>query len=118
MTAQATGQMPSMFDYDEEYLALTNRVELDPVSLSFSGKSLKPSKPRAPANQLPLFGAFRDSTPDAFGRRVIERKLGAPLNGLAEAQYLLNAGPHRAGALDFRFEATTEPYEVDESVRP
>ncbi|CAL8474858.1 type II toxin-antitoxin system HipA family toxin [Caballeronia sp. S22] len=115
MIEQAIGGVSSTFEYDEEYLALSNRIELDPVSLSFADHYLTPSKPGAPANHLPLFGAFRDSTPDAFGRRVIERRLGAPLNSLAEAQYLLYAGPHRAGAFDFRLEALTEPYEVDES---
>jgi serine/threonine-protein kinase HipA len=49
-----------------------------------------------------LFGALRDATPDAWGRRVIENKLRAPPNSLPESVYLDHAGPHRAGALDVR----------------
>ncbi|SAK49307.1 HipA domain-containing protein [Caballeronia pedi] len=109
ITEEPDGRVSSTFEYDERYLAKSNRVELDPVSLSLAEKPITPSKVRAPKNDLPLFGAFRDATPDAFGRRVIERKLGAPLNGLPEAQYLLNAGPHRVGALDFRLESGTGP---------
>ncbi len=40
--------------------------------------------------------------PDAWGRRVIENILNAPLNGLSESEYLLHSGHDRAGALDFR----------------
>ncbi|WP_321791875.1 type II toxin-antitoxin system HipA family toxin [Caballeronia sp. J97] len=117
ITEEPDGRVSSTFEYDERYLAESNRVELDPVSLSLAEKPITPSKVRAPKNDLPLFGAFRDATPDAFGRRVIERKLGTPLNGLPEAQYLLNAGPHRVGALDFRLGSDTGPSsQVDDSV--
>ncbi|MEZ2354755.1 type II toxin-antitoxin system HipA family toxin [Caballeronia sp. RCC_10] len=108
MAEETDGHVSSTFEYDEGYNALPNRVGLDPVSLSFPEQLLTPGELRVPKNHLPLFGAFRDATPDAFGRRVIQRKLGAPLNGLKEAEYLLHAGPHRAGALDFRLESSTE----------
>ncbi|WP_198399335.1 type II toxin-antitoxin system HipA family toxin [Caballeronia calidae] len=117
MTEQTDGRVSSTFEYEESYLAHSNRVELDPVSLSLAEKPITPSKQRIPKDALSLFGAFRDATPDAFGRRVIERKLGAPLNGLLEAQYLMNGGPHRVGALDFRLESSIGPSsQIDDSV--
>jgi serine/threonine-protein kinase HipA len=61
-----------------------------------------------PVNGLAMFGAMRDATPDAWGRRVIENRLKAPPNGLSESVYLDHAGPHRAGALDVR-ESPTSP---------
>ncbi|VXC77800.1 conserved hypothetical protein [Burkholderia sp. 8Y] len=116
MTERADGHMSSTFEYDGEYLALQNRVELDPVSLPPQQTSLSRSSIQLPINVAPLFGAFRDSTPDAFGRRVIERKLSVALNGLREADYLLHAGPHRVGALDFRLDSGTDaPAHVDDS---
>jgi serine/threonine-protein kinase HipA len=49
-----------------------------------------------------LFGGIRDAAPDAWGRRVIESRLNQPANSLPESTYLLEAGHHRAGALDIR----------------
>lgn len=49
-----------------------------------------------------LFGAIRDAAPDSWGRRVIESRLKKPANSLPESTYLLEAGHHRAGALDVR----------------
>ncbi|GJH18125.1 type II toxin-antitoxin system HipA family toxin [Caballeronia novacaledonica] len=116
ISEKADGQESSTFEYDEGYLALESRVELDPVSLSLRAEHRVRSGLRLPKNALPLFGAFRDASPDAFGRRVIESRLCAQLNGLPEAQYLLNAGPHRIGALDFRLESSTKlSPQIDES---
>lgn len=56
-----------------------------------------------------LFGAIRDATPDAWGRRVIESRLKAPANSLPESVYLIEAGHHRAGALDIRKTITDLP---------
>ncbi|SAL55019.1 putative protein related to capsule biosynthesis enzyme-like protein [Caballeronia peredens] len=116
ISEKADGQVSSTFEYDEGYLALESRVELDPVSLSLRAEHRVRSGLRLPKNALPLFGAFRDASPDAFGRRVIESRLCAQLNGLPEARYLLNAGPHRVGALDFRLESSTKlSAQIDES---
>lgn len=90
----------SRFAYGRRYLERPNAVPVDPVSLPLAqgrgGAQL------LPAGGLPLFGALRDATPDAWGRRVIENRLRAPPNGLPESAYLDHAGPHRAGALDVR----------------
>jgi len=90
----------SRFAYGRRYLERPNAVPIDPVSLPLAqgrgGAEL------LPASGLALFGALRDATPDAWGRRVIENRLRAPPNGLPESAYLDHAGPHRAGALDVR----------------
>ncbi|QHG88699.1 type II toxin-antitoxin system HipA family toxin [Xanthomonas sp. NCPPB 1638] len=73
-------------------------IAVDPVSLPLADAA----GDQVPINGLPLFGALRDATPDDWGRRVIENRLGVPANGLPESQYLLLAGSNRVGALDVR----------------
>lgn len=96
------------FRYGTRYLERRNAVEIDPVSLSIQDRMATQGRDLYPANGLPLFGGIRDAAPDAWGRRVIENKLKVPLNSLPESQYLLHAGPGRAGALDIRA-ALTDP---------
>lgn len=99
----------SVFQYGRRYLARRQPAALpvDPVSLPLEAG-------RGDAELLPtgghaLFGALRDATPDAWGRRVIENRLRAPPNGLPESTYLDHAGPHRAGALDLRVAPDSPP---------
>ena len=87
----------SRFAYGQRYVQRRNAQALDPVSLP-----LGVAGELAPVNQLALFGAFRDATPDYWGRRVIESRLRAPADSLPESTYLDLAGPNRSGALDFR----------------
>jgi serine/threonine-protein kinase HipA len=88
-------------------VARANAVPVDPISLALvPGKN---DEERVPAGGLALFGALRDATPDAWGRRVIENRLSAPPNGLPESVYLDQAGPHRAGALDVRASPASPP---------
>ena len=92
----------SSFVYGTRYLQRTNRIEIDPVGLGFMRGQEVSGVRLFPPNELTLFGGLRDAAPDAWGRRVIENRLGAPANGLQESQYLLQAGANRAGALDIR----------------
>ena len=46
-----------------------------------------------------IFGALRDASPDAWGRRIIEKRLGRA--DLTELDYLLHSPEDRAGALSF-----------------
>ncbi|QSQ28433.1 type II toxin-antitoxin system HipA family toxin [Pyxidicoccus parkwayensis] len=46
-----------------------------------------------------IFGSLRDSSPDAWGRSVIERQLGR--GDLSEIDFLLHSPEDRAGALSF-----------------
>jgi serine/threonine-protein kinase HipA len=92
----------SSFVYGTRYLKRANRIEIDPVGLGFLRGQEVAGVRLFPPNELTLFGGIRDAAPDAWGRRVIENRLGAPANGLPESQYLLRAGANRAGALDIR----------------
>lgn len=107
MIEQGLQVQASRYAYGRRYLQRANAVPVDPVALSLAqgrgGAELVPSA------GLALFGALRDATPDAWGRRVIENRLRAPPNGLPESTYLDHAGPHRAGALDIRSTPTASP---------
>ena len=97
----------SRFAYGRRYVARANAVPVDPVSLDLA--SATNDGECVPIAGLALFGALRDATPDAWGRRVIENRLRAPPNGLPESVYLDHAGPHRAGALDVRESPSSPP---------
>lgn len=99
MTEQGVDVVASRFAYGRRYLERGNAIAVDPVSLPLARAD---EGTLVPAEGLALFGALRDATPDAWGRRVIENRLHAPPNGLSESVYLDQAGPHRAGALDVR----------------
>lgn len=105
MIEQGLQVQASIFAYGRRYVARANALPVDPVSLALDASS---DGERVPVAGLAMFGALRDATPDAWGRRVIENRLRAPPNGLPESVYLDHAGPHRAGALDVR-ESPTSP---------
>jgi len=96
----------SHFQYGINYLNAKDSVEVDPVSLAFGtdgdNKANLRGNKNVPALGLLVFGAVRDAAPDAWGRRVIESRLNAPLNGLPESTYVRHVGGERIGALDFR----------------
>lgn len=98
---QGSKTLASRFVYGRGYLQRTNRLSVDPVSLSLSAGAPTDGWLQ-PINGLPLFGALRDATPDLWGRKVIENRLHAPPDSLPESVYLLHAGPNRMGALDVR----------------
>ena len=97
--------LASRFAYGRRYLRRPQALPVDPFSLPLDKGDAETE--RAPENGLALFGALRDVTPDAWGRRVIENRLRAPPNSLPESVYLEHAGPHRAGALDVRASPTS-----------
>lgn len=92
----------SEFAYGTRYLARPNALEVDPLSLSLEDPGSLRNVVLSPQTGLVSFGGIRDAAPDAWGRRVIEAKLKAPANSLAESTYLLEAGSNRVGALDVR----------------
>ncbi|MFM0140398.1 type II toxin-antitoxin system HipA family toxin [Caballeronia grimmiae] len=98
----------SSFRYDARYIDSPGAFALDPVSLSFERKNASSGKLVRPTYRSSQFGAIRDASPDAWGRRVIEAKMGAPANGLPESVYLLHAGSVRVGALDARSSAANQ----------
>lgn len=107
MIEQGLQVQASTFAYGRRYVARANALPVDPIALALApGRN---DEERVPAGGLAMFGALRDATPDAWGRRVIENRLRAPPNGLPESVYLDHAGPHRAGALDVRESPTSLP---------
>lgn len=99
--------LTSRFQYGHRYRERAQALDVDPVSLPLAGESVIA---REPVNGLPLFGAIRDAAPDAWGRRVIENRLGRA-GPLAEMDYLDHAGSDRAGALDVRSQRDSPPRE-------
>ena len=81
------------FVYGRSYRERADAVELDPVELRFSGEVYETARLQG------FFGAIRDSMPDFWGRRVIERNAG--FTELAEFDYLMQGPDDRAGALGF-----------------
>ena len=81
------------FVYGRTYRERADAVELDPVELRLSGQVYETARMEG------FFGAVRDSMPDFWGRRVIERNAG--FTELAEFDYLLQGPDDRAGALGF-----------------
>jgi serine/threonine-protein kinase HipA len=87
------GRPHGEFVYGKSYLARREAVEFDPFELPLR----KPSF--ATVRLGGLFGALRDASPDSWGRRVIDKGLGAPAAN--EVSYLLHSPDDRAGALGF-----------------
>jgi serine/threonine-protein kinase HipA len=81
------------FLYGKSYLARADAVEIDPVELTLSAQTFETGRLEG------VFGALRDSGPDYWGRRVIEKHAGKPQ--LGELDYLLESPDDRAGALGF-----------------
>jgi serine/threonine-protein kinase HipA len=87
------GDAVGQFVYGRSYLSRNDRVEFDPVELKLRVPPFRTTKLRG------NFGALRDSSPDAWGRKLIEKRLGNVEP--TEIQYLLNSPDDRAGALGF-----------------
>ena len=90
------GEVRGEFVYGRRYMARPDAVEIDPVELAGLAER-RYTTVRAGG----LFGALRDACPDAWGRRVIEKRLGSPGVGMADLDYMLNSPDDRAGALGF-----------------
>jgi serine/threonine-protein kinase HipA len=109
LTEDGTKLLASTFAYGLRYLERPGALEVDPVSLGIRDKDMVRGKALFPPNNLPSFGGIRDAAPDAWGRRVIESRLGVPANSLPESTYLLHAGSQRVGALDIRASLEAKP---------
>jgi serine/threonine-protein kinase HipA len=81
------------FVYNPDYLRRRDAVPLEPFELPLSPRRSQTVKLRG------TFGCLRDATPDAWGRRIIEKHLGR--SDLTEIDYLLHSPEDRAGALSF-----------------
>jgi serine/threonine-protein kinase HipA len=81
------------FVYGRSYRDNPNAVELDKFGLPLAAETFETAGLRG------MFGALRDASPDSWGRRIIEKQLGA--TDLTELDFLLNSPEDRAGALSF-----------------
>jgi serine/threonine-protein kinase HipA len=79
--------------YGKSYLSRADAVGIDPVELKLGPRAYETTLMKG------VFGALRDASPDAWGRRVIERHVGK--SPLSELDYLLESPDDRAGALSF-----------------
>ncbi|MBC8434508.1 MAG: type II toxin-antitoxin system HipA family toxin [Desulfobacterales bacterium] len=87
------GDPVGQFVYGRRYLERNDAVELDPVELRLRRGSYETARMEG------FFGAIRDSMPDFWGRRVIERHTGH--TQLEEFDCLMYGPDDRAGALGF-----------------
>ena len=87
------GEPVGQFVYGRRYLDRSDAVELDPVELRLRRGVYETARMEG------FFGAIRDSMPDYWGRRVIERNTG--YTQLEEFDYLMYGPDDRAGALGF-----------------
>ena len=91
--ATPQGIATGTFVYNPDYLRRPDAVPLEPFKLPLSPRRTQTVKLRG------IFGCLRDASPDAWGRRIIEKHLGR--TDLTEADYLLHSPEDRAGALSF-----------------
>lgn len=89
------------FQYGASYLARGNAISLYEPELPLTGDV------QEPVEGLKVAGCLRDGSPDAWGRRVIESRMGIPENSIPELGYMLYSGSNRFGALDFQQDAAT-----------
>lgn len=82
-----------LFVYNPAYLGREDAVPLDPFELPLRPGRFETVKLKG------IFGVLRDASPDAWGRRIIERHLASI--GLSEVDYLLHSPEDRVGALAF-----------------
>jgi serine/threonine-protein kinase HipA len=87
------GEPVGHFVYGRRYLERGDAVEFDPVELRLRRGVHETVRMEG------FFGAIRDSMPDYWGRRVIERNTG--YTQLEEFDYLMHGPDDRAGALGF-----------------
>ena len=85
-----------MFSYGRRYSERPSALPVDAVALPLG------VDPVPVATNGGLYGAFRDASPDYWGRLVIAAGLKSPVEALSEVDYLLHANATRAGNLDFR----------------
>jgi Uncharacterized protein related to capsule biosynthesis enzymes len=93
LESDPSGSAVGRFVYGKSYLARPNRIDFDPRELKLAATVFTTARLGG------IFGVLRDAAPDAWGRRLIDRHVGAV--GLSELDYLLKSPDDRAGALGF-----------------
>lgn len=88
-----TGRNLFTFTYGKSYLENPEAIPLSPFELPLKAGVFFPE------GMNTIHSCLRDSSPDAWGRRVIEFRYGIQLN---ELDYMLLSGNDRIGAIDFQ----------------
>ena len=101
MSVTPDGESVGRFFYGRRYLERSDAIELDPVELRLRRGQYETARMDG------FFGAIRDSMPDYWGRRVIERNAGH--GQLEEFDYLMYGPDDRAGALGFGLNVQPPP---------
>ena len=104
------------FSYDQSWLDAGHSRQLDPDLRFFSGPQY------LNATDRPNFGIFLDSSPDRWGRLLMQRREAAQARGeghsahrLEETDYLLGVhDEQRTGALRFKEPARSDAWQCDE----
>jgi len=96
------GQGKQSFAYGRSYLERENAEPIYAPELPLERDT------REPPVGLGRFSSLRDSSPDAWGRRVIHAMVTgrSETTALDELSYLLESGSDRFGALDFQASST------------
>jgi serine/threonine-protein kinase HipA len=89
------GARVGRFRYGDRYLNRPDAVAFDPYKLPLTTEVLEFTEFKG------IPGAVRDASPDAWGRRVIEYRLGRGPADLDEIDYLLQGPQDGAGYLSF-----------------
>ncbi len=97
------GTQVGRFRYGDRYLQRADAVALDAYRLPLD----KLVHEFTQLKGIP--GAVRDASPDAWGRRVIEHKLGRAVGDLHELDYLLHGPQDGTGYLSFGLMAVPPP---------
>lgn len=90
---ERAGVRLGVFVYNPAYLDRPDAVPLDPFELPLRPGRFETVKLKG------IFGALRDASPDAWGRRIIERHVNSTT--LSEVDYLIHSPEDRVGALAF-----------------
>jgi serine/threonine-protein kinase HipA len=93
LSTDALGMTTGRFVYGRRYLDREDALPIDPLELKLDTQTYETQRMHG------LFGALRDAAPDFWGRRVIEKHAGRPME--TELDYLLHSPDDRAGALGF-----------------
>ena len=84
------------FVYGRRYRERANAMAVDPVALPLG------IDPAPVTTNGGLYGAFRDASPDYWGRLVIVAELNTAPETISETDFLLAGNATRTGSLDFR----------------
>ncbi len=84
------------FSYGQRYVKRSNALPVDPIALPIG------PVPREVITNIGIYGAFRDASPDYWGRLIIATEAGTAPEAISELDYLLASNATRVGNLDFR----------------